>query len=104
MLNPALQRDVLMVGTQTSLMVYDVEASRRVWSGAWAVSRDVSHRSGPQVPVNCPGGSAMGVSSFPLEGYRTIACASRSGHRSLLVHPGRQQKRHVLGVDLRLRQ
>lgn len=24
-LNPALQRDVLMVGTQTSLMVYDVE-------------------------------------------------------------------------------
>lgn len=25
MLNPSLQRDVLMVGTQTSLMVYDVE-------------------------------------------------------------------------------
>jgi hypothetical protein len=27
MLHPALQRDVLMVGTQTSPMVYDVEAA-----------------------------------------------------------------------------
>ena len=30
MLNPAIQRDVLMVGTQTSLMVYDVEAKHLV--------------------------------------------------------------------------
>jgi len=70
MLNPSLQRDVLMVGTQTSLMVYDVEENadlffKEVHDGVNVIA--FGHLPGIEQPVCVVGGNCS-VQAFDAEG------------------------------------
>eukprot|EP00913_Durusdinium_trenchii_P012835 g12051.t1 len=100
MLNPALQRDVLMVGTQTSLMVYDVEENadlffKEVHDGVNVIA--FGHLPAIEQPVCVVGGNCS-VQAFDAEGselYWTVTGDNVSslafcdvdddGHPELLV-------------------